>query len=339
MSLAKKYYRVLGLQTTADLDDVDEAYEARFKTTHPQINKSPFAREEFTELVLAYGYVKKLIEVSFNEQDADFIEWWSTEENKLKKRALQLAFMPLEKAIDPEDYAMNQAIDVIFKYILVLFVTGIIGIEVYVMVWLSGADIASLLITAFFLAITLPLYTLLLKSLRSYQYSLASLAQSLKTVGISDWFLIGITAITNFIILGNVAMNTFVESKVFFFLYALLPVMVFAVIRFVLKKHKYYNRKLTISFVVLPLIINSIFVLNYLGSSNPRTETYKFEKNIEEGLITLENRTYSKYGVIRFLSADAVRSSNTVSYTIEDGLLGMRVVKDYKLTLEFRTYE
>ncbi len=94
-----------------------------------------------------------------------------------------------------------------------------------------------------------------------------------------------------------------------------------------------------LTFGILPGIFSLLFLLNFLISSNPVTETYFFEFGAQRSrtgteettYITLENNTYDKYVGLRiFINYEEMKDAVTITYTFEEGLLGLRVMKDYK---------
>jgi len=104
--------------------------------------------------------------------------------------------------------------------------------------------------------------------------------------------------------------------------------------RFDLKKSK--RSSAVISFCYCPFVLNLLFVINFLFSSNPGWETYSFKQreNSAEGklaYINLENNRYRDYNGIRiFADFNSMKDANRIAYKFEDGLLGFRVMKDFK---------
>jgi len=90
-----------------------------------------------------------------------------------------------------------------------------------------------------------------------------------------------------------------------------------------------------------PLLINIFFVINFMFSHSPVKEYYEYdrEKNIQlsDGelggttTIILEGNAYEKYkGIRMFLAFDHVKFNYHIWYTFEDGLLGIKVLKNYQ---------
>jgi hypothetical protein len=101
------------------------------------------------------------------------------------------------------------------------------------------------------------------------------------------------------------------------------------------------------SFLICPTAINLFLVINYLGSSSPEQESYKFYQSYQEvasdsrlpgetktqtsSMIRLENDAYKKFfGVRVFGNADQFDGHSRIIYTFEKGLFGLKVLKDYR---------
>jgi hypothetical protein len=96
-----------------------------------------------------------------------------------------------------------------------------------------------------------------------------------------------------------------------------------------------------------PSVFNSIFLLNFIFSSNPKTETYSFvheqvwyrrtrhsRGHYEKiAYIDLEKNQYEDYNWFRtFYDFEAMEHKREITYTFEEGLLGLRVLKHYDFT-------
>ena len=102
------------------------------------------------------------------------------------------------------------------------------------------------------------------------------------------------------------------------------------------------NLRRLLLYGAIPFLSNSFFLINYFPSTNPVTETYKYKNVVqrtnrgqmqETTLINLENDAYKDYQHLRlFFSYEKMSNANTISYHFEDGLFGIRVVKEYEFS-------
>jgi hypothetical protein len=143
----------------------------------------------------------------------------------------------------------------------------------------------------------------------------------------------------NLLLFFNITLNTLVTSTFLFFFFALLPLASYIIFLYPLKNHKYYNRKLTISFCLLPLAVNVVLLVNYFVSFNPVNEQYFFGPYQNTTAIQLENNTYDEYMGMRFYVTDQKLASkgNTIIYTFKQGIFGLRVMTAYEVMYRDRT--
>jgi len=92
---------------------------------------------------------------------------------------------------------------------------------------------------------------------------------------------------------------------------------------------------------LFPLVLNLLFLINFLGSADPYKETYSYREYVNKSsnsfnsdemmifpFIVLEKNTYSEYlGIRTFISKHLIDGGN-ITYTFETGLFGVPVVKE-----------
>jgi len=61
----KDPYEILGVPRTATREEIDEAFKMLARKYHPDINKSPEAREKFEEITWAYNQIKDGYSIAF----------------------------------------------------------------------------------------------------------------------------------------------------------------------------------------------------------------------------------------------------------------------------------
>jgi hypothetical protein len=103
-----------------------------------------------------------------------------------------------------------------------------------------------------------------------------------------------------------------------------------------------FLKKLTkVSFFIflIPSLFNFFFSINYTFSSNPVVEKYSFAhryqnirgRSVKTTSIDLEGKQYEAYPHFRrFLNYEKMAYAHQITYIFEDGLLGLRVLKNYK---------
>jgi hypothetical protein len=99
---------------------------------------------------------------------------------------------------------------------------------------------------------------------------------------------------------------------------------------------------------LIPLLLNLFFLINFIFSHSPSTQTYQFSKSYERTgrpvgkrsyrssiqfttLIILQGNQYAAYPGIRiFLDYQRIEHTNSITYTFNEGLFGIGVVTDFR---------
>ena len=100
--------------------------------------------------------------------------------------------------------------------------------------------------------------------------------------------------------------------------------------------------------ILLPLLFNCFFLFNYVFSKRPTQETYLYAYGITDiqgskgryssqkgrsTTIYLEGGVYKEYTLPRmFFNYEKMKDKSVITYDIEDGFFGFRVVKDYEFS-------
>jgi len=99
--MAFRYYRILGLQENASLNDIKKAYRIKAKQYHPDINKAPDANERFIEINEAYEFLINLRNqphyYSREVVEQKYREWVTNEREKARARAAWAAKKKFEQ--------------------------------------------------------------------------------------------------------------------------------------------------------------------------------------------------------------------------------------------------
>lgn len=157
---------------------------------------------------------------------------------------------------------------------------------------------------------------------RKNEIQLAVASKSTKLVMIS---------ILNVCVFLTIGFNTLIDLKILFLLYLLsyLPILL----------SLYFNQPINPSRIWFALLTSVFLLINYSFSYNPKIEKYTFTSTMqrvksgssETTFIQLENNKYSEYiGIRMFFDFSKMYKKNQIFYTIEEGFLGVSVVKDYK---------
>lgn len=359
MSLEHKYYYVLGLSSSATVNDIKKAYRSKAKQLHPDRNLSPTAEEDFIELNEAYEY---LVELKINGKRAttnksinDFEKWWYAEEARRKARAREQAKMRYEEYINSKEYKLTESFDHVINIFFALIALGILIVNP-ILGYVYGGAIGifiSVLLILMTLPLTLPVVTQLKKlktSITSFRASLITLVSHpwLKEMFDARWPLLIPLLPINIYILFKIALNTLIPTITIVIVYVLAIIIGGVLAMLKPNRNKNFLPLFTAGFA--PLVINLFFLINFLFSSNPTTESYFYNQTKERykrsgevepsSYIILENNVYEDYKGLRvFMNYRELISKNNVTYTFETGLFGIRVMKDYELKYIYKEYD
>lgn len=177
---------------------------------------------------------------------------------------------------------------------------------------------------------------------RYKELSISQIYQSVIYLAKNSWIQRIMISVLNVFIFLKIGMQTMIPTLILLLTYFI--IIVFSIILFYFKNTNY---KKTISFIAIPLAINILLVLNYTISFNETKESYHFSHNYEmvpnrykisinsksqiSSLITLQYNKYKNYYGIRvYASITEVAWARNITFTFKTGILGIRVVKDYK---------
>lgn len=351
MSLAQKYYSLLNLPTTASVNDIKKAYRAKAKQLHPDRNPSPTAEEDFIELNEAYEY---LVELKTNGRNAtknksitDFEKWWHAEEARRKERAKQQAKMRYEEYINSKEYKLTASFDHVINIFFAIIALAIL-VAGPIIGYIYGGGVG-VFISVLVILMTLPLTLPVVTQLDKLKTSITSFKASLITLFTHHWFkdmfearwpLLLLLIPINFFIVFKIAINTLINTNFLVAIYILAIIIGLIVANLKPFSNRNFSKLFSLGFA--PLIINLFFLLNFLISSNPTTESYFYNQTKEHyrrnsdvepsSYIILENNAYEDYQGLRvFMNYRELISKNNITFTFETGLFGFRVMKDYKL--------
>ncbi len=175
--------------------------------------------------------------------------------------------------------------------------------------------------------------------------NLSSFFQSLVLVVKAKTFKYAVITIINLIVLFRFTLNTQLSFFSLSFILLAFYALTFLAFYFKVSAIKKFS-KVGLFLCFTPSIFNLFFLTNFVFTSNPTTEVYTFvhEKRWYGGRTTkarlekiayidFTNNKYEEYPWFRmFFDFDAMKDKSEITYRFEDGLLGLRVLKQYDFT-------
>lgn len=335
------YFKILGVERNASLNDIKDAYRKKAKLLHPDVNPSPDAHEQFILLNEAFEYLQnyKTGKVYSNRRCAytkpqqpfrQNEEWQHREKHKARERAQAHARMRYEAYVDSDYYKTTVAVNILADFISVVGILAvIIGAPlISYMIYgkqglLMGGAISAITILS---GLTMEIPVLQLKQLKPAFLRICRQPSF-------QLFLVGMLNIYLFLRIG---LSTFIPTYTLLMVFALAVAFGYAI---VYRSKSKYRRRWVVQALV-PGVINFFLLLNFLLSGKTVTETYAFihtTQRIKHGriqktsFIKLEGNKYNEYQAIRyFTNYNKMKSAHFISYEIATGPFGFRVMKDYR---------
>ncbi|WP_417600273.1 J domain-containing protein [Owenweeksia hongkongensis] len=338
-----EYYRILEIDSKANLVDIKKAYRKRAKDLHPDVNQSPDAQEKFVLLNEAYEYLqnKKTGKV-YSHREHNYTkpktkyksrqDWENKEKERARRRAQHHAKMRYEAFTQTDFYKTTVALDVLMDFVSLLSV-GFIFIGIPIIAY-STVGTTGLYIAAFLIFITVGYWASVLLHILP-NFSFRELGNSIKQILNTRAFQITALVILNIYFAAEYGLSTLLPIWVILFSYAL-PVILFY---FLFKTAKHHN---LLTWGIAPAIVSIFFLMNFYFSSNPTTETYRFKNRMESrgyrshgkqktSFIILNGNKYDEYPGIRvFFDFSKMEKSHSITYRFADGFFGLRVMEDYQ---------
>lgn len=328
------YLNVLGLGANASVDEIKKAYRHRAKMFHPDVNKEPNAHEKFVLINEAYEYL-------LNEKSGKFTqvtkvrnkEW---EVQQARARAAEHARMRYEAFTQTEYYkstaSIADALDILIS---------IAGLIVFVLItWIAyrqngvGGLLSALLIDVLGISI---LY-MVAKNTREFSFS--RYIDSLGYLARWRYFHLTLLSLLNLWVFFNIGFNTFISLSALALAYLIFPILFFLILR-LLGKQKQFGVQ---TFGFIPALISLLLVINYTFTSAPVEETYRYQLTRYDGdsestIIYLDNDFYDEFvGIRTFFNFGLLTKNNTITYSTAQGVLGLKVVKHERFSMDYKRY-
>ncbi len=348
-----RYFQILGISPGASVAEIKKAYRKKARQYHPDVSKEPDAEEKFIEVNEAYEYLlnRKSGKVYSEKRQAyrqpqqpkkTYREWQEEEREKARERARRHAQMKYRAFKNTSYYKNELALEIIgdnlgFYFLLAACIVPPIlslGRDNYIGFWF----------TLVFGLAGIQVWSNALKPESNIRLSLlwSSIIRLLRT---KTFFILAFAALNLFLYM-KVVMHTLIPLS---FSFGLLLASIFGGFLLV----KFYDRipqnaytRSLYAYGIVPGILNLVFLVNFLFSTGPVTETYRYRllttktywrnnktPSIDQSpVLYLENDAYADYLGIRLLwKGESLRYAHKVSYHFEEGLFGMRVMKRYAI--------
>lgn len=332
-----EYYFILGINSNATITDIKKAYRNKAKQYHPDKSTDPDSQQKFIEITEAYDFLlssKKNpdfnFETNFREQ-----ELRKEADNKAKERAERIARAKLRyEAFKNSDFYKNdQAFLVLLNHLQFFILILLISIPI-------------LLISSFFFKNKLigAVLSILAISIVQYFYKkhnnldIQLLSKSLKRIFKIRQVHYTLSILFSFYLFFTYTLNTQIST-----INLLIILISSSFLFFITTKFKTIPKALKhqVYMIGIPLIFNLFFFFNFQFSSNTQTEIHLFKHQYNStdayaektSTILLKDNKYTDYSWFRFfLNFSEMRDKHEITYQFEDGLFGLRVLKDYQFT-------
>ncbi|MDP1745191.1 MAG: DnaJ domain-containing protein [Bacteroidota bacterium] len=342
------YYRILGIHKNASLEDIKKAFRAKAKILHPDKNKNPNAHENFILLNEANEYLqnlktgklydqnKKTFTAHPREKQKTQEDWKNTERERSRARAQEYAKMKYAEFIKTDYYKSFVSLDTIASHLYFFFAITLVVIVPIVGTILYGIE--GLGIGVLINLLTFPMSVEAIRD--SPPLNLRKFYDSILIIVKTRIFLITSLTIINIILIMKIGLQTLLSPWLLLIAFCLGITFTYLIggLKKDQDKFKIHFRALCIA----PLLVNSILLINFIFSFNPVNETYHFKNDLqvarrgyqESSFIHLENDAYSEYlGIRTFLDYEEMRYKKNITYTFKKGILGLRVMTAYELSL------
>ncbi|WP_020533489.1 J domain-containing protein [Flexithrix dorotheae] len=320
--MEENYLHILSLREGASKDEIKKAFRKKAKLLHPDKNNDPSATENFLLVTEAYHYLINKDKLNITELESysnmSFDDFKGTVFYKRSYTDFEIVF----------DYF------VLFICLSIIFYTPYIGYTQSGQLGLIVASFILLLVSGLLLQGILSLKIVPIKSF---------LSASFRIIQTKFFWTLFLFLLSNFLFF-KIGINTIMSTWVVIVLYLTLGLLGF--LSSYLKINYFKKNILFNSLGVFPSILSLFLFLNFNFTKNPKTETYPIShitdwsyssrgsnsKLIKTSMFTLPDNRFDKNPGLRFFfNQNDISNSTKITYTIENGLFGIQVVKDINL--------
>ncbi len=341
--LLAKYFAILGVKSSASIQEVKDAFREKAKKLHPDVNPSTEAHLEFIMLKKAYNYV---LDVKTGKIPIEKIPPKTQAQPQYKKPTYQPQQKPpfpkqqpnyqrarpvyrQKKHTNPEVLRDEKHGAIIIATILLALILPTYGILFITLPILNGfiGFVSAIII----IAVTSPLALSSYSWLKKYSKKDKEEAYERLKNSISFQFIAGaLSAFLGFV---------FFASKTFIPLWVMPLILLIPstciLLFFPKKSKKFFFRRKFQAFAFWPFILQVLFAINFIFSFQLKEEImiYKPYDNVGFTSIRLPNNHYGSYPHIRtfFYHYQDIGDYRAIKYDTKTGLFGIRVLKKYQL--------
>lgn len=339
----------MGVSENATLQQIKTAYRRKAKTLHPDVNKSPGAKEKFIELDKAYDYLVGVKTGKIRpgqtrtrrkspQPRKKTAEEIRAEKIKERREKAQEFARRREEAYKKSDlYKRTQAFYLIMGYFSLIIPLAGFSLALILLLW-DGilAAITILVLTGLGSMFWWPA----LKNFRKRGFEGA--IPAIKILWAYPKLRYNVSLVVNFILFLSFTLDTMVSTKLLVLLLVFLMLCAWLIPVMLLRKRS--GQVSSLWWAWIPTAFNLFFFVNYTFSGDQHYEMHKYELIREvdpssgattgyKAYVHLEDHRYQEVFWMRYFFYDfgLIARGNVIKYDIERGLFGLRVVKGYTL--------
>jgi hypothetical protein len=321
-------YHLLGISSSASLEEIKKAYRAKAFLLHPDKNPNPQAQQQFIELTEAYQWILDAKNNRYTKYTSVFTQTENTRKEAAKHKARAYAKMRYEEFEKTEAAQTINALNSVFDHLLFLFACCLILLVPLSLTYFfefTGLILGLL----FLLSVGRPIFGFIKPYFQPLQLWLA-----IMSLVETYFFRFVILSLTNLYLFLRIGLQTLLP------IYIILTLLIIPgfVSYYLIYKKAEKRERWFISICVAPLLMNVLFLLNFWGSNHPTIEQYEIWDEInhtktasrQSTLIHLEHDAYEQYlGIRIFTDIRQMQNCEYIVYQFEKGLFGIRVMKEY----------
>jgi len=332
------YYTLLGVSPNNSLKAIKQVYFDKTKEIHSQYATSHEAQEAFIALTEAYEVVSGKMQKKLKSKKFDYEAWQKEVRNKA-------AFYAEKK---PEEF--EKFINEEFNYQALVrigkLIGGILSVFLICLILYMGFSYGNLVPAIFIVLLTSPITIhLILYALEVVKWG--GFEEDGMMIFKNSIFQLFVVSLINLYLFFKIGLQTLITLPTYLLIFSVAIFIGFLLAHFGIRLKK-KAQKFFYALGISPLVINLFLVLNFVGSSNPTQETYEFSQETrymnryarpesyskKNSRIFLQGEGASKYGdywgIQIFWDYTEMLNSDTIIYTFEEGLLGIKVMTAYE---------